>query len=200
MPLFVWTDSSAALGIGIRSGLGKLRHLDTHTMWVQDKIRTGALAVRKGAGEVNPADLFTKHLPSKEKIHQLTALFGCEYREGRAASAPLLRPHGVDGHQDGNLSEVDPLPSFTFAEAEVHGIKVLPHMHRECDIDRMFPRIEAVPETANSRDWITESEDPAVGPAGARGVRRDEFRNTAAEREKSNRQKREHFIMPVKAR
>ena len=59
MPLCVWTDSTGALGIATRSGLGKLRHLETHTLWVQDKVRTGAFAVRKVAGEVNPADLFT---------------------------------------------------------------------------------------------------------------------------------------------
>ena len=51
------------------------------TLWVQDKVSTGTFAVRKLAGEVNPADLFTKHVPSQENIHQLTALFGCEYRE-----------------------------------------------------------------------------------------------------------------------
>ena len=31
VPLRLWTDSSAALGICSRQGLGKLRHLDTHT-------------------------------------------------------------------------------------------------------------------------------------------------------------------------
>ena len=31
LPLRVWTDSSAAIGICSRQGLGKLRHLDTHT-------------------------------------------------------------------------------------------------------------------------------------------------------------------------
>ena len=30
--LRVWTDSSAAIGICSRQGLGKLRHLDTHTL------------------------------------------------------------------------------------------------------------------------------------------------------------------------
>ena len=64
MLVCVWTDSSAALGIATRSGLGKLRHLETHTLWVQQKGRTGAIAVLKVPGEVNPADLFTKHLPS----------------------------------------------------------------------------------------------------------------------------------------
>ena len=32
MPLCVWTDSSAALGIATRSGLGKLRHLENKTL------------------------------------------------------------------------------------------------------------------------------------------------------------------------
>ena len=78
LPVCVWTDSSAALGIATRSGLGKLRHLETHMLWVQEKVRVGAVAVRKVRGDVNPADLFTKHLPSKDKLHQLTSLFGCE--------------------------------------------------------------------------------------------------------------------------
>ena len=59
VPVRVWTDSSAALGISTRSGLGKLRHLETHTLWVQEKVRTGAIQVRKVRGDVNLADLFT---------------------------------------------------------------------------------------------------------------------------------------------
>ena len=40
LPLRVWTDSSAAIGICSRQGLGKLRHLDTHTLWIQQAVRT----------------------------------------------------------------------------------------------------------------------------------------------------------------
>ena len=70
MPVRVWTDSSAALGIASRSGLGRLRHLEeTHTLWVQEKVRTGAILVRKVQGEVDPANLFTKHFLSREKVH-----------------------------------------------------------------------------------------------------------------------------------
>ena len=32
MPVFVWTDLSAALGIATRHGLGNLRHLETHAL------------------------------------------------------------------------------------------------------------------------------------------------------------------------
>ena len=174
MPLCVWTDSTAALGIATRSGLGKLRHLETHTLWVQDKVRTGAFAVRKVAGEVNPADLFTKHLPSKEKIHQLTALFGCEYREGRAATAPLLRPAEKDGQQGGHLPDVEPLPHYVIHEAQPHDPRVLPHMHDDDDLDKLFPKIEAAPETANSKDWDPESDAEFQRQARVRGVMREE--------------------------
>ena len=60
----VWTDSSAAVGICGRSGLGRLRHVQTHTLWVQERVRSKAMELRKVNGLVNPADLFTKHLTS----------------------------------------------------------------------------------------------------------------------------------------
>ena len=58
----VWTDSSAAMGICGRSGLGKLRHVQTHTLWVQERVKSGAIELRKVNWLVNPADLFTKCL------------------------------------------------------------------------------------------------------------------------------------------
>ena len=57
LPVCVWTDSSVAICILTRSWLGKLRHLETHMLWVQEKVRTGGIAVRKVRGEVNPAIL-----------------------------------------------------------------------------------------------------------------------------------------------
>ena len=73
----VWTDSSAAIGACGRQGLGKLRHIECHTLWVQQRIRQGKFELRKVRGDVNPADLFTKHLESKAKLDQLVAVFGC---------------------------------------------------------------------------------------------------------------------------
>ena len=34
MPIRVWTDSSAAIGVCTRQGLGKLRHIDAHLLWI----------------------------------------------------------------------------------------------------------------------------------------------------------------------
>ena len=158
VPVRVWTDSSAALGISTRSGLGKLRHLETHTLWVQEKVRTGAIQVRKVRGDVNPADLFTKHLPSSIKIAQLVKLFGCEYREGRSTAAPLLRPQTSTGGEGGQPSS-GYLPAFGVREAEAHDIAVLPHMHGLRELARLFPILEAPPPGDNVEDWEPDASD-----------------------------------------
>ena len=104
VPVRIWTDSSAAIGICSRQGLGKLRHIDTQALWVQERVRTGAIELRKVHGDVNPADLFTKHLSSRDRITQLVQLFNCEYRDGRAESAPLLRKDKTTTAQGGGTA------------------------------------------------------------------------------------------------
>ncbi len=91
MEVRVWTDSTATMGICGRRGLGKLRHIDTQCLWIQQKVRNKAFEVRKIQGELNPADLFTTHLPGEEKVKSLVKLLECELRGGRAAGAPKLR-------------------------------------------------------------------------------------------------------------
>ena len=82
LPLRVWTDSSAAIGICNRQGLGKRRHLECTSLWIQQRLRLGELQIRKVHVESNPADFFTKHLESKAKIEQLVSLFNCEFKDG----------------------------------------------------------------------------------------------------------------------
>ena len=91
IPLRIWTDSSAAIGVCSRQGLGKLRHLDTHTLWVQQAVRSKRLVIKKVLGEENPADLLTKHSISQERVNKLAELFDCKFADGRAESAPKLR-------------------------------------------------------------------------------------------------------------
>ena len=50
----VYVDSSAALGISQRCGIGKVRHLRTQGLWVQEARLTGRLAYRKVLGAKNP--------------------------------------------------------------------------------------------------------------------------------------------------
>jgi len=94
--LRVWTDSSAAIGICTRQGLGKLRHLDTHTLWIQQAVRMNRVDLRKVLGEENPADLQTKHGLSRERLEKLVKLHGCSYRGGRSEIAPLARTDKTD--------------------------------------------------------------------------------------------------------
>ena len=56
----VWTDSSAAIGICSRQGLGKLRHIDTQALWIQEKVRTRRTILKTVRGEVNPAYVLPK--------------------------------------------------------------------------------------------------------------------------------------------
>ena len=46
--------------------MGKLRHLDTNYLWIQEKVAKGDLNFKKVAGVDNGADLFTKTLSWNE--------------------------------------------------------------------------------------------------------------------------------------
>ena len=201
LPVTAWTDSSAALGIASRSGLGKLRHLETHTLWLREKVRTKAIMVKKVWGEANPADLFTKHLPSREKVHQLVELFGCEYRSGRAAAAPLLRPLDAKGQPGGHLADGDPLPTFAAETVDSpHDQTRLPHMYPDDVIDRLFPTIVAAPEVPNVDDYNPRRDDddgylrPGLRDGGCgrdshtlRGERRDDVDRKVIRRQPQKR-------------
>ena len=60
--LEVKTDAAAAIGICKRRGLGKVRHLHTADLWIQDKVRTKDIIISKVLGAANPADMLTKHV------------------------------------------------------------------------------------------------------------------------------------------
>ena len=71
----VWADASAALGIVGRKGLGRIRHLDTSMLWVQEASLRRRLLYEKVQGEYNVADLMTKHV-SSEVVHRHTSALG----------------------------------------------------------------------------------------------------------------------------
>ena len=83
----VYTDSSAALGISQRAGIGKVRHLRTQGLWVQECRVTGRLVYHKVLGTKNPADVLTKHVPG-ELLDRHLETVGARITSGRAASAP----------------------------------------------------------------------------------------------------------------
>ena len=56
------SDSSAALGVAARVGLGRLKHVELRLLWLQDEVRAGAVRLVKEASELIEADLLTKFL------------------------------------------------------------------------------------------------------------------------------------------
>jgi len=146
LPLRVWTDSSAAIGICNRQGLGKLRHLDTHTLWIQQAVRTKRVDLRKVDGEKNPADLLTKHSISRQRLESLIALYGCKYLEGRAASAPLTRT----GESTKQTMADGPHLLATAQDEHVRvdlGSPSMPHLeHSPEELDEMYPSLVPPPD------------------------------------------------------
>ena len=60
------TDSSAAKGAAMRTGAGRLKHIQTTQFWVQERIARGEVTVKKIPRAINTADLFTHHWSSKD--------------------------------------------------------------------------------------------------------------------------------------
>ena len=86
-------DAAAALGILERRGVGKVRHLDVGTLWLQEKQLRKIIEMHKVAGLLNPSDLLTKHL-SRERVDCYSSMLNYRFADGRAAAAAKL--HSID--------------------------------------------------------------------------------------------------------
>ena len=102
--LSLHADSSAAIGICRRAGIGRVRHLAVGQLWVQEHLRRGAFTLFKVRGDSNPADLCTKHL-DRTTASYLLDLAGITFEDGRAHSAPQVS------------AEVEVLPLKQFADS-----------------------------------------------------------------------------------
>ena len=81
------TDASAAFGIAQRRGLGKVRHIQTQALWIQQAHADKTLGYCKVPGTDNPSDVLTKHVPS-EILDRHIAKMNLKVEEGRAERAP----------------------------------------------------------------------------------------------------------------
>ena len=90
LPLEIYTDSKSAQGIANRRGLNsRTRHVAVHFLWIQERIAKGDFKLSKVWGNINPADLMTKHL-SRDNIAQHMKTLGIIELEGRPEAAPSL--------------------------------------------------------------------------------------------------------------
>ena len=88
--LRVWTDSSAAKSITARTGMGKMRHVETQYFWVQQVVSQGLVKICKVAGEHNPADILTKP-KSKREMEPLLRSVNVELRIPMSANLCYTR-------------------------------------------------------------------------------------------------------------
>ena len=165
VPLRLWTDSSAAIGICSRQGLGKLRHLDTHTLWIQQAVRNRRIDLRKVDGAENPADLLTKHSLSRDRFLDLVGLYECQYRDGRAESAPQLRTSDsskatmASGTCGRMIAPIEGGPEGQEEEMVEEVAPWIPHLAlSDEDIDRRFPSLVA-PDDEGLDDIIRDEDD-----------------------------------------
>ena len=91
---FTWqlktrTDASAAVEVCRRRGLGKIRHLATADLWIQERLRGGDFVLGKVAGQENVADILTKHVDRATLEKHLPSM-GLQEEHGRPQSAPAI--------------------------------------------------------------------------------------------------------------
>ena len=82
-------DASAAIGVCRRRGLGRIRHLATADLWIQDRLKTGDFTLVKIPGEENAGDLLTKHVDRRTLDKHVAALH-LRFEDVRPDSAPTL--------------------------------------------------------------------------------------------------------------
>ena len=74
-------DATAGIAIGSRRGLGRVRHIDTMFLWVQDLVSRGVLKVAKRHTSDMLADVLTKSVP-EATMQEMLRRMGYEYRRG----------------------------------------------------------------------------------------------------------------------
>ena len=83
----VLSDATAAIGMARRLGLGRVRHLATSDLWVQQRVRSGDVSLAKYPGSENGADLMTKYQGRFDTLRLLQKM-GFAKMSGRATVAP----------------------------------------------------------------------------------------------------------------
>ncbi|CAK0872471.1 unnamed protein product [Prorocentrum cordatum] len=81
--LHVWMDAADGTAIGSRRGLGKVKHIDTIFLWVQDLTSSGNITLGKKHTSENYADVLTKPVDAT-MLRCIMLAMGFECLSGRA--------------------------------------------------------------------------------------------------------------------
>lgn len=79
-------DSSAAVVVASRSGLGKIRHLEVKLLWLQEAAKAKRLVVQHVKGLTNPSDLLTKPRSAAEISPLLNLVGGVSHSSAPGAT------------------------------------------------------------------------------------------------------------------
>ena len=89
MELRVLTDSSSAKAFASRRGLGRMKHIQTRFLWIQERLALKHFVLDKVGTLLNRADVLTKQLSAKDMHRHLTAI-GHIMTGGRAKTAKRM--------------------------------------------------------------------------------------------------------------
>ena len=95
----IHTDSTAALGMVYRKGVGKVRHIEVQYLWIQDEVYKKKVSVLKVGTRDNPADMLTKSL-KRELLEEHVAFVNGHIRNKRDQSAYKLNSIVPKGPKD----------------------------------------------------------------------------------------------------
>ena len=71
---WILSDSSGALSLSQRQGVGHQRHIEARYLWIQDHVQRGTFKVGKIPGSLNKADVGTKHVAREDLQRHIRAL------------------------------------------------------------------------------------------------------------------------------
>ena len=69
--LRLYTDSSSAMGTASKRGMGKIRHLEIGSLWLQQAVNDRKLVITKIDGKKNPPDILTKFVDNATLLRML---------------------------------------------------------------------------------------------------------------------------------
>eukprot|EP00929_Paragymnodinium_shiwhaense_P052294 TRINITY_DN26200_c1_g1_i4.p1 TRINITY_DN26200_c1_g1~~TRINITY_DN26200_c1_g1_i4.p1 ORF type:complete len:214 (-),score=21.31 TRINITY_DN26200_c1_g1_i4:248-889(-) len=70
----VLSDSSAARGHVSRRGLGRMRHIQSRFLWIQERAADGHVKISAVPGKQNPSDILTEAVSGQSLLQHLTVL------------------------------------------------------------------------------------------------------------------------------
>ena len=117
-------DSSAARGIITRQGVGRVKHLQIRTLFLQDLHKQGTISVHPVGTKGNTADIGTKPLSAK-RVRLLLHWLGFQTSENEPVGKEELKEHKAQTQAKAAVRVIKSQGSLSFAALLFAGISVI---------------------------------------------------------------------------